>query len=216
MSPLTAAAIGGDAGEVGGVLMFKRLLLTLGVTVFLLGGECFSIPLVRDGSLEIIATDVHGKPLTGLEIELSRLDSGDSRATVDGSLVRAAYGVYRLGVRIRGFRPAWREVHINQAAAVARIELEVGSIGCPPEAAEIRGQIRRNGRNGELWVKAVPVRGISGGEARVSSLGYFLISGLASSSYVLLVMEGETVLHQDVVRALPAGEDGALSIELRR
>ena len=66
-----------------------------------------------------------------------------------------------------------------------RIELAVGRIGCPDPPAEIGGRVRRNGDAEELWVKAIPVRGVRGSEARVNSGGYFLISGLEHTSYLV-------------------------------
>ena len=66
-----------------------------------------------------------------------------------------------------------------------RIDLAVGHVGCPDPPAEIGGRVRRNGDAEELWVKAIPVRGVRGSEARVNSGGYFLISGLEHTSYLV-------------------------------
>jgi hypothetical protein len=51
------------------------------------------------------------------------------------------------------------------------------------------------------------VRGTGGGEARVSDSGYFLISGLEYSTYLVIVMRGESVLHQQVIWSYPVGTD---------
>jgi len=73
----------------------------------------------------------------------------------------------------------------------------------------------KHDNRGELWVKAVAVRGIDGGEARVSGSGYFLISGLEYSTYVVMVMQGESVLHEQVVKTYPIGSSSSkLEIEL--
>jgi len=86
--------------------------------------------------------------------------------------------------------------------------------GCPPPA-EIGGRIKRSDTTKELWVKATPVRGIGGGEARVASGGYFLISGLDDSAYIVAVMDGESILHQQIVKTYPVGSGSTkLDIDL--
>jgi hypothetical protein len=115
--------------------------------------------------------------------------------------VLAPYGEYLVEVYALGFSHAWRLIRIAQAETIMRVELKVGYLGCPDPLAAIGGHIQRNGHDEELWVKAISVRGTGGGEARVSHFGYFLISGLEHSTYLVLVMEREKVLHQRVLTA---------------
>jgi len=183
-------------------------------TAVLLLGECIERPETRQSKLEVIATDLTGAQIPDVEVELTPLSNGGSIVKTNWRGARVLYGEYQLRVYARGFAHARRGIRIYQPETVVRIELQVGSIGCPPPPAEIGGLVKHDNR-GELWVKAVAVRGIDGGEARVSGSGYFLISGLEYSTYVVMVMQGESVLHEQVVKTYPIGSSSSkLEIEL--
>ncbi len=68
-----------------------------------------------------------------------------------------------------GFESNSRMVRISQPQTATQIELIPASMGCPPPFADIGGRIARGSGTGELWVKAIPIRGIGGGEARVTA-----------------------------------------------
>ena len=52
-------------------------------------------------------------------------------------------------------------------------------------------------------MKDTPIRGVGGGEARVANGGNFLISGLDYSAYIVAVMDGESILQQQIVKTYP-------------
>jgi hypothetical protein len=51
-----------------------------------------------------------------------------------------------------------------------------------------------------IALKAVPVQGIGGFETRAGENGFFLISGLESSTNVVLVLDGDRILHSRTVK----------------
>jgi hypothetical protein len=66
-------------------------------------------------------------------------------------------------------------------------------------------------------VKAVSLRGVHGGESRVSESGFFLISGLGHTTHLLVVMQGEAVVHQQLVKVSRDGKNStSVSIDLSR
>gem|GEM_PF-4437118 len=67
------------------------------------------------------------------------------------------------------------------------------------EPAVIKGRIRTPSPNRELWVKAVSLRGIDGMDAKATPQGYFLLAGLERTDYLIVVMDGSTVVHRQVV-----------------
>ncbi|QOY87510.1 hypothetical protein [Paludibaculum fermentans] len=188
--------------------MLQHWLFALGNAALLLFGECTFVE-TRLSDVEIIATDLLGNRLSNVQVEFYAPDSGAPLQKVNSANVRVLYGEYRVRVSSGGYRSAWREVNIDQQALLVRVDLEVSSLGCPTQPADIGGRVVRNGRAGELWVKAVPLRGVGGGEWRVADTGHFLISGLTHSAYLLIVMQGETVLHQQVVKTFPGQTPGA-------
>ena len=198
--------------------MLKLIAVALGMGSALFG-ECMSAPESREGRLEVIATDLFGERLQEVEVEL--FDSGNC-STLRGrrieTLTRLRYGHYRLRVWATGFGSVLRDVVIFQPEVVLRVDLTVGSIGCPPPPADIGGRIVRKGNSGgDLWVKVIALRGTEAREARVGDAGFFLISGLDYTTYLVVVMEGEKLLHQRTVKTFPATGSGSgkLLIELR-
>lgn len=189
--------------------MLSRFSVAIG-TGLLLMGECVSKPETRHGTVEVVATDFTGEPVAVDEVEV--FASREQVIKTPSSKLRLRYGSYQLRVHTRGFKYAWRHVVVDQADMVVRVELVVGE-ECPVPPARISGRILRKEAGGELWVKAMLVRGIGGSEAHVSKSGDFLIGGLEKSSYLVVVMQGEVVLHQEVVHTIPGWP--RLSIDLR-
>jgi len=176
--------------------MKKRLLLIFSAAV-LLSGECIQGPETRKSRRQVFAIDLTAAPISDVEIELTPLGGGGEsiKTTAKESLV--LYGDYQLRAYAKGFAYARRELRIQQPEMLVRIELPLGSIGCPPPPAEIGGRIKSGSTTKELWVKATPVRGIGGGEARVSNAGFFLISGLEYSTYIVAVLQREHLASRD-------------------
>lgn len=192
--------------------MLSRFLIAIG-TGLLLMGECVSEPETRYGRVEVIATDLTGEPVTVDEVAV--FASREQVMTTRSSKLRLRYGSYQLRVHTPGFDYAWRTFVVDQADMVVRVELVLGHLGCPQPPATISGQIQRLGAKGELWVKAIPVRGTGGSEARANKSGDFVIGGLEHSSYLVVVMQDELVLHQQVVKTYPVDSALKLSIDLR-
>ena len=193
--------------------MRKRLLLVFSIAV-LLFGECVQGPETRKSRLQVFATDLTGAPISDLEIELTPVGGSGGAIKTNGKETQVLYGNYQLRAYARGFAYARRELRIQQPEMLVRVELPLGSIGCPPPPAEIGGRIERSDTTKELWAKATPVRGVGGGEVRVENGGYFLISGLDYSAYIVAVMDGESILRQQIVKTYPVGSSTKVDIDL--
>jgi len=127
---------------------------------------------------------------------------------------RIPYGKYRIRVQTPGFGTAWQDVTVAQPETVVRVEVRLAP-ECGPLETSIGGTIRHNVPD-RLWVKAVPIRGAGGVERRVTPTGHFLLSGLPQTDYFLLVLDGDRILHQRVVRGERSrGRTLSLAIDLR-
>ena len=170
----------------------------------------------RKSRLEVFATDLTGARISDVEIELTPIGGGETIKT-SARESRVLYGDYQLRAYARGFAYARRDLRIQQPEMLVRIESPVGSIGCPDPPAEIGGRVKSDSTTKELWVKAIPVRGIGGGESRISNAGFFLVSGLDYSTYIVMVMDGQTILHQEIVKTYPVGTPSSkLEIDVSR
>ena len=110
------------------------------------------------------------------------------------------YGEYTLRITADVFHTVERLVRVDQPEQVVRVQLVFAGLeDCGDAYSGLHGTIAGLSPNQELWIKAVPVRGTGGGEARVGRYGNFLIGGLDPGTYVLLVMEGSRVLRSTVV-----------------
>lgn len=188
--------------------MLPVWLLALGHVALLLFSECTFVE-TRYSDVEIVATDLEGNQLPNVRVEFYEPGSGALLHKADTAKARVLYGQYRIRIYVGGFHAAWRDVNIDQQTLLVRADLEFWGMGCPTAPADIGGLIVGTAGRGELWVKAVPLRGVGGGEARVAKTGHFLISGLNHTTYLLTVLEEETVLHQQVVKTFPIGPSGA-------
>lgn len=157
-----------------------------------------------------------GNALRGAEVEVLPGGIGQSPRKLDPSNSRLEYGDYRVRVSASGFASMSQDLRVSQPDLTYRFELQPGAVGCPFLPADIAGRVERNGHTGELWVKAVALRGIESSETRVSEGGFFLISGLRYTTYLLLIVEGDNVVHQQVVKSFPVGgsKSSSLSINL--
>lgn len=177
-------------------------------------GECVMGPETRSGLVRIVAYDVAGTLIENVAAELQPAFGGGAMKAGPRE-TRVLYGAYQLSVQVPGFKPVRRDVRLHQPELSVRVTLQVGSIGCPHPPAEIGGRIQRPPASGELWVKATPVRGIGGGESLVSPWGFFLIAGLEPGAHLLTVLDGDKVLHQQVLEPRPAASgSAAVAIDL--
>ena len=126
------------------------------------------------------------------------------------------YGANEIRVSESGFVSVWRSVIIAQKHTVVRVVLEVGAEECGGTKGVIGGQIRGMRRGEELWVKAVPVRGQGGDETMVSPSGSFLLAGLATGEYLVLITRGDQVIHSRTQRVGGSVDEGrSLHIDLK-
>lgn len=89
-------------------------------------------------------------------------------------------------------------MNIAQPHTVVRTHLEV-SVECGTPRTEVSGSIKGRHISGDLWVKAIPLRGVGGYETRAERNGRFRITGLSHVPHVLLVVEDDKVVHQQIV-----------------
>jgi hypothetical protein len=204
----------GDEDE-GGVVAVRSILFGLGTAAVLLASECIMVPEERFGTVEVLATALDGSAIRNVGFELVPAAGGPAIQTSAG-IARVRYGDYQLRVHARGFFTASQAVRLNQPEMQVRVNLRLGDLGCPLAPRDIGGRILREDTR-ELWVKAVPVRGTGGGEARVSKSGLFVISGLDLGRYLVLVLDGEKVVHEQLVLTYPVSSDVSanLAIDLR-
>jgi hypothetical protein len=196
--------------------MLKILLFLVAATAAL-GDQCVGVSELEYGTLEILATTRDGTPVPGVEVRLEPL-TGDHVPTDSRSTrIRVLYGDYRVAIHSAGSYTATRVVRIYQPEVSLRVELDYTPV-CMRRLGQIGGRIDHAEDAGDLWVKAVPLRGMGGAEARVSEQGYFLIGGLEQNSeYLVLVMKDRRLLHNELVKADPSGSGSGskLTIDLR-
>ncbi|MBI2681034.1 MAG: hypothetical protein HYX25_08525 [Candidatus Solibacter usitatus] len=109
------------------------------------------------------------------------------------------YGFYKVRISAPGFRSNERELILDQPNFTLRAQLSV-SMECAG-FAQIDGSIQPAPSARELWVKVVPAIGSGGSEAPVSRNGKFLIAGLDGGDYLLLVLDGKSIIHTGTLRA---------------
>ncbi|MBL8216580.1 MAG: hypothetical protein JNK87_38025 [Bryobacterales bacterium] len=197
--------------------MKLRLVLLLWAAVFV-KGECVKAPETRKGRLEVLVFDATGTPIPPRYLTLELFPDRCSAGKAIGLPARGGevlYGEHELRVSVPGFVLLRREVRIYQPEVQVRVELQVG-YECGPSRVEIGGLIHGQPAGRELWVKATPLRGAGGAEVRVTRAGFFLIAGLDPSIYLLTVLDGEDVLHQEVVKTIYDNERARIEINLTR
>lgn len=187
----------------------RTWLLAGAATTSARAGECIYIP--PEGVLEIIAVDILGGRIENLEIVLDSPTFGRRERITNGS--KLPYGHHRLEVRAGGFAARGVMAHVFEPFVTIRVVLNIGSIGCPRHPAAISGRITGLTPETENWIKAVPLRGTDSFEAPVTSTGRFLLSGLDHTQYILLVIQGSTVVHQQTFDTFPV-RDGAFSLSI--
>jgi hypothetical protein len=175
-----------------------RFLLILSAA-FLCSAECVQVGPLQFGRVNVSAFSVLGERLPNLSIDLIEAGTGKSfKAQFRGAVAEnIPYGTYRLRVWSPGFRSFERELRLYQPEVSLRTQLSV-SVECQG-LAEIAGVVQPAPKHRELWVKLVPLRGIGGVEVHVSRDGWFLASGLDDGEYLLLVVDGNAIVHTESV-----------------
>ncbi len=189
--------------------MRAKLFLMLS-TALLCSGECIQVGPPQFGRIEIQAFSSLER-LPNFEIDLVQVGSGKSLTSKFHGAVasRIPYGLYRVRVSAPGFRSIERELLLDQPALVVRAQLTV-SMECGG-SAQIDGSIQPAPGGRELWVKVVPAIGSGGSEAPVGRDGKFLIAGLDGGDYLLLVLDGKSIVH---TRTLEAFGEKHVTVEL--
>jgi hypothetical protein len=178
--------------------MGTRLLLILSAAM-ICSGDCVQIPFPQFGRVEISAYSTLGERLSRLDIDLIEVQTHKSlKSQLNGAVAaKLPYGTYTVRVSAPGFRRSERELRLDQPESSVRMQLSV-AIECGG-LAEARGRVRPAPLDRELWVKLVPLRGVGGAETRVSRTGSFLAGGLDDGQYLLLVVDGTTIVHTQIV-----------------
>ena len=192
--------------------MRTRLLLILSAA-WLCSGECVQIGPPQSGRVEVSAFSILGERLSGLDIDLIEVGTQKSlKSRFNGAVAaKVPYGTYLVRVRAPGFRSSEREIHLDQPDALVRMQLSV-AIECGG-FAEIRGTLQHAPKDREVWVKIVPLQGVGGAEARVGQDGSFFAGGLDGGQYLLLVVDGKTIVS---TTSLMVPASAPLDIDLAR
>ncbi|HVO99346.1 MAG TPA: hypothetical protein VMT15_14845 [Bryobacteraceae bacterium] len=179
----------------------------LAFAVVLAYGEQCATP-EEFGRIEVIARDSLGAKLT-----IARTELVDARTQKAVDMTKPVpYGSYTLRIVVPGFRTSDRRVNLHQRELVVRAEFVFDMMESCPEVESIHGRVKAAPDGRELFVKVVPLLGVGGGgESRVGPYGDFLIDGLESGNYLLLVMDGKKAIHTETV---VANDKKSLSIEL--
>jgi hypothetical protein len=190
--------------------MVARLVFLWGITL-ICAGECIQVEPQRFGRIDVSAFSALGDRISNLGIELRESGTGkDLSSLFKGTVAdKVPYGTYTIRVWAPGSRSARREVQVMQPEEWIRMQLSV-AMECST-LHEITGFIRNVNPNTEIWVKLLPVRGTGGAETPVGRNGAFLFSGLDDGPYLLVVMEGSSVVH---TRAVKAFEEMPLDIDV--
>jgi hypothetical protein len=176
--------------------MQTTILLIL-AAVLLCRAECVDVRPQRYGRVEVSVFSFLGERIPNPTIDLIEAGTRKSlKAEFRGSIAtRIPYGSYTLRASAPGFQSTQLQLRLDQPEVIIRTPLSV-RIECDG-FAEIAGSIDPAPLDRELWVKLVPVLGSGGAEARVSRHGIFLVSGLDAGDYLLLVLDGKTIVHTE-------------------
>jgi hypothetical protein len=191
--------------------MCGRLILTLFLALPC-GAECLGIPELRGGNIRVSAFDITGENIPSISVELLDFSNKILRDTRNGRLSKVKYGNYKLRVSAAGFRSVIRELHMYQPDLAARVRLDV-SLECGPIYASLIGKLAPVQAGRALWVKVFPLLGAGEvAEAPVTKDGAFLAAGLDAGQYLLVVVDGESAIHTQV---LTIAGDTRVAIDLR-
>lgn len=160
--------------------------------------ECVQVGPTLTGIFEILAFDVTGAPIAPVEFQYAPFEPPLRFQLASVGPSRIPYGRYVLNVRAPGFWQTMLVASLSQPVTTVRVTLGVGSCA-DPQSAALRGTLRGFPSPADLWVKAIPIRGAAGAEARVTPSGYFLLHDLALTEHLLLVLRGSQIIHHQAV-----------------
>jgi hypothetical protein len=182
--------------------MRTRVFVFLSV-LLICRGDCVQIGADKPsyGRVEILASDILGQRVSSASVELfdysGLLVQPGFKGSVDAKL---AYGKYKVRVFAPGFYRVEREFVLDQPDLTLRTRLVV-AIECGPRFTGVHGSVKPSPGDREIWIKFVPVLGTGDVEVRVSRDGKFVASGLELEEYILLVLDGNSVVHSQTVQA---------------
>ncbi len=194
--------------------MRTRLFVFLSV-LLICRGECVQIGAekISYGRVEILASDILGHRVSSLSIKLFDYAGLPIEAGFRGAIdAKLRYGKYKVRVLAPGFISQDREFVLDESELTLRIRLDV-SIECGSRFTEIHGRVTPPPDDRELWIKSVPVLGTGDLEVRVKRDGNFVVGGLEFGKYILLVLDGNSVVHS---RTIPIdGRSANVEVALR-
>lgn len=152
------------------------------------------------GRVEVSAVTILGDRVRNLSVDLIEIGSGKSFKSEfrDGVANRIPYGRYTARVYAPGFITIERALLLAQPEISLRTQLNV-SMECGGGTGGVHGSIQPAPGDRELWVKIVPVLGSGGGEVRVSRTGTFQLEGLEEGDYLVLVLDGKSIIYTSTV-----------------
>jgi hypothetical protein len=181
-----------------GMLAKFFLILTVALVC---SGECVQVGPPQYGRVEVLAFDALNERIPSPGIDLIEVGSRKSfKSKFHGAMTsQIPYGWYMVRVSAPGFRSMERELRLDQPKFSLRTQLSV-SVECGGYA-RVNGSIHPAPGARQLWVKLVPVIGTGDSEAPVNQNGDFLIGGLDYLDYLLLILDGKSIIHTANVQA---------------
>lgn len=188
----------------------RRLTLLL-VSLAFAAGECHQVPEQKFGSIVAMAFDGLGHPTPSVELQLinpttQEVQESSRRGRIDSVL----YGRHEIRILAPGFRSETLLIDLAQPELAVRAQLAI-SLECPSKASTLSGSISPPPQGRELWVKAVPLRGVGGSETLITPRGFYSISGLKPGEHMIAVLHGKSVIYTKVIEV---SQDTNLSIKL--
>jgi len=186
----------------------------------LYAANCVPVNPPQYGRVNIEAVNLIGNPIRNLTIELIPLGRPAAQSLdFEGAVAtRVPYGAYRMRVGAPAYQPAEREIRVAQANTAIRLELPL------PRECENYATILGNAKlgnvkpavgPGNLWVKAIPVFGTGGSEAPIAADGTFRIAGLDDGNYLLMVLDGSTILYTETLAKVSGNRQVTLDLRPR-
>jgi hypothetical protein len=145
-----------------------RAFLFLLVSFAFAAGECIEVPEHKFGSIVATAFTSFGDPIPTLELQLinratREVQEGTRRGRIDG----VPFGRHEIRIGAPGFRSETLLIDLAQTELLVRAQLEI-ALECPSKASTLSGSVSPRPQHRELWLKAVPLRGVGGSETPIT------------------------------------------------
>jgi hypothetical protein len=189
----------------------RLLSLVLLLSTALPAADCHSIPVLKDGQLELLVSDLTGQQHRDYQATLTSTVAPGAMTPLQSPKQKIPYGKYVLRIEASGFKAHEQTIEISAPQTELRVELELGSLGCGEPPSLIRGQIQNLPAKQEIWAKAVPLRGAGSVESRVHGSGYFELRGLRNTSYILILSTADRILHQQILFSQKPGPNAPIT-----